>query len=332
MALVNKDVLHSKNKLVYCLTSKCEKNKTMNMSINLTDGIKNLYLADEPAKLEVICCDQISKSNINDTYGCIIGSFSFDGDDLVYIRNLTGEKEEVDLNQNILLPHQLEEIKSENNKTESQLNLFNDNEYHKKARKALYDRITVKFNQLSTLIFDVLNKLIDGCNEHYELDLGYEATTIVNQLFQDAEEKLPSYSLEEQIELIKQINKLIKSTNEEIDVLKTMVEGLDIDVKSDENEDISLEDLGLDSLYGNMSHNKSHINHNNSYHHNKPLNGMPGGKILYGSPIKSLTVNIIDNDDINREKKNESINDKKKTVEFNLDKTEFHEHQIHNDE
>ena len=320
MSLIEKDILKSNDTLIFSLITKCDKNKIMNVFNNLTDGIKNLYLADEPSKLVVIRCNKISKSNLNNTYDCLLGYFSFENDDLVYIRNITGEKEEVELNSNILLPHQLEEIKAENNNTEKQLHAFDNNEYHKKARQLLHNRITIKFNQLSTLIFDVLNKLIVAANNQLDLDLGYEASDLANKLFQETESKLATYSLEEQIDLIKKINEMIKNITEEIEVLSGMTENLDINIDVDIEEESKFDicDLGLDAMY----ENKSHGAHNYGSSHGKPFMGMPGGKILYGSPIKSMSV-VID-------KKVHNNNDKKKMVSFDMDKIQFHEHQ-HND-
>lgn len=325
MSIFEIDVINNSKTLIYCLITICNKRQLINIFTDLHLGMKNLYLADQPAKLLVLVANQKTQSNLNNTYDCSIGDFSFTKDhSLIYTRNLTEEQEEIEINEKILKPEQLSEIKNETKENQKQMNNAYLNEYHDKAIKHLHERITNKFNQLANLIFNQLNKLIVIGNRELNLEIDYESTHIANRLFRNIENKLTSASIEEQLNFIKDINDVINSVSEEVGVLKSMFKEADLNGLSDSDDDdvcLNVEDMmDLQNLFEHPYNSKSQGNNCHNRPNYKSNSGLPGSKILFGSPMK--TIEFID-DDSNHDQKDSNKSNHKK-VEFDLNKTSFH--------
>lgn len=229
------DITECEHQLVYVTISKTD-NNIVSVQSNLSKSLKDLYLADTSCIVFVSRLDHSSKACLNGTYSCYIGSFFFEGDNLIYQRNLSGEKQIIQDNQ-FIIAEDFEKIKEELNQIEIGQKLTDLNEYHKKTHSLINDVISKQFTSLSLILDNKLKPLILNLNQQYECDLFH----LSNEFYQTSNDALMSFSIEDKVECIKEINNYISKCEQEIIVLDQLRKEDPIDDENSmwKDEDVS---------------------------------------------------------------------------------------------
>lgn len=257
MSLIDRDIIKPDCGLAFILLTKA-KSKIIGIYTDLSNALKYLYLADEPANLYVSKVDKRSKPCINDSYDNYVGVFSFEGggqDDLIYTRNLTGECEVVAEDKLINKIH-YDEIIEESNQVMSAGFALND--YNQRAHEAVNNAIVRKFNLLSSWLVTRVNPKICTIIEH-EIELDYNLTFQSNTYYQELSEQLDVLTIEEKVHALHKINKFIEEAISQNDMCDEISKQMDIEFEPDHfetNTNSSSESLGdmseLSDLFGDM--------------------------------------------------------------------------------
>jgi hypothetical protein len=322
MSLVEQDILHNQKPIIFVLNAKSEV-KIIGVYSDLSEALKCFYLADELGVLLVNYLDYRSKPCINDTYDCLIGKFYFKDDELIYQRNLTGEIECISDNSVLIKPSDFQLIKDELDKIETEQQKREINDYHVKAHDVVDRAIIEKFNALSALLTK-FNKKLAYHNDEYDMGFDYDLTTEINKFYQDSNDNLGVLTLAKKVEIIKKTDESISKINNELLTLKELSQELgepDTEHQDawatdffDEDETFVMDDI--DSYF-----KKNHLDRDRN-HHKITRRGEPGGEMLYGSPPPSpQNKSSIHVETIKVKEKDQT---KKKTVVFDLDKTEYY--------
>lgn len=310
MSIFVQDIINEKRKLGYVLCSE-QGSSILGVYTVLSSALKGLFLADEKAVLRINYLDVKSKPCINDTYDTYIGSVYINDNEIVYQRNLTDECEEIE-ETDYIEEEDLLQIKQELEQIEEKKKKNTHNTYHTNAHDAAYKAIVQKFNQLSSLLTGQLSRLMKKANDH-GMELEYDTFHKANKLYQETNEKMDDLTLEEKVDIIKEIEKCKKNANDEITTLVEMLKELgEEDVKRESETDDDFSKYGFD--FGNNDNNGC-IDLRNFYQQHKSA-----GKILYDSPTSSPQKKEI----IVIAEPKPKKEGPKKNVGFDMEKTEVH--------
>lgn len=292
MSLIDQDIINNYNSIIFILIAN-QQDKIVGVYDNLSSGLKALYLADEASTLQVNYLNHQSMAHINDTYDCLIGFFSFEGDCLIYNRNLTNELEEINDETLLLTTEDLMQIKLELDQIENEQKNKNANVYHEKAHEMVDKSIIEKFNQLSKLLMTKLIKFIREINSSYDMNFEYDLIFECNQFYQEANIKLNGATLKEKIEIINKINILKSKVSDEIVTLINLItefaveKGELFDGSSSLSSDNEMQSLMMETDLFNNYDIRSRNDRNLKNNHLSIQKNNQFGKILYGSPPPS---------------------------------------------
>jgi hypothetical protein len=318
MSLIKVDLFDCHEQTIYVLMTK--KNvKIVGVYMTLSVALKSLYLADEVSILSVTRANRPSKPCINDTYDCLIGSFYFKDETLIYKRNLTGEIEKIVDEKKLIAEEDFRQIENELNQIEKEQNNHSINKYHDNAHIIIDEAISKKFSLLSNLT-EKFNKYITIANFDYGLNLDYDLSQKANQLYQEINGKMDRLTIEEKVSALVQIKQLIQSIEEES---QTLIEMMDSFV------DHECESNMIDSAYLSSEsdvEDESEFKLIRSEKHNGP-----GGQILYSSPLPSPPLSPLSSPKVSRIGDSIVIDNPKmksnKKVEFDLEKNQVFSYQ-----
>jgi hypothetical protein len=234
MSLVKADIVNSEEDRIYVLLTK-EDSKMAGVYTDVSLAIKCLYLADEASLVKVSRVNHKPNPCINDTYDSLVGTFFFEDDDLIYLRNLTGEKQTIDENTLLSTEH-FEEVKKELEQVKHDLEPIND--YNHKASDVVDKSIIREFNNLSKLLINKLTPKIQYFNDEYDMEFDFDLIHKSNRLYQQASEKIDSLTIEEKVDILRDIRKLISRGEDEIVAVRQLAEEFDEELPdSDSSED-----------------------------------------------------------------------------------------------